>query len=183
MRSELLEARRRQQIERDQALQEKEARQRQERLYRLRNELGNRSNQDFAIYQLTQIGGEAIETLIDGLLTDDSTRIRYGSARALGQICDAHKLKALTKSRVVKALIKALGDPEPAVRYRTAEALGNFKGQAGQLAVEPLGTLLKDRDEDVRRQARSSLQKIGGKRAQEILDRSKGVMGWLKGNG
>jgi serine/threonine-protein kinase len=90
MRSELLEARRLQQIERDQALQEKEARQQQERLYR---------------------------------------------------------------------------------------------GQAGQLAVEPLGTLLKDRDEDVRRQARSSLQKIGGKRAQEILDRSKGVMGWLKGNG
>ncbi len=67
-------------------------------------------------------------------------------------------------------------------RASDAKALSKFKGQTGQLAVDSLALLLKDPHENVREQARHSLQEIGGERAQEILDKSgKGFLGWIKG--
>jgi HEAT repeat protein len=114
-------------------------------------------------------------------LNDHDPDARYGSARALGQICAEQEIKVLIKSRTVKALIKALADPEPAVRYWAAEALGKIKSQ---LAVKPLATLFKDPHDGVREQARHSLLKIGGKQVQTVLEQSqsKGLIDWLKGN-
>ncbi len=182
MRRELLEARQRSQAEREQAFREKEARQRQEKLRNLLNDLNDPVKHTFAIYQLTQLGSEAVKPLIQTLLTAGNPHARSGSADTLGQICEQQEIKPLIKARAAKALIKALADTEPNVRYQAAKALGKFKGQPGQLAVEPLAALLKDPHEEVRLQARRSLQKIGGKRAQEILNKPKGLMGWIKGS-
>ncbi len=182
MRHELQEARKRSQAERDQAFEEKKARQRKEKLYRLLDELGEPSQQTFTIYQLNQFGTEAIEPLIETLLTNRNPHARYGSIKVLKQICYEHEIKALTKAKVAKVLIKTLADSESKIRQQAARMLGEFKGRPGQLAVEPLGALLNDPQPEVRQQAQQSLQKIGGKRAQEILDKPKGFMGWLKGD-
>ena len=133
-----------------------------------------------AIYQINRMGPDAINALIT-LLTDDDPDARYGSARALGQICNSYEVKGLDKARAAKALVKALSDTEPAVRYWSANALGKCKGQT---AVEPLAELLNDRHEGVRHQAQRSLQKIGGEKAEKILadQDKKGLLGWLKGN-
>ncbi len=178
-RRKLQEKRRRLVLERDRAFREKEARQKQEKLERLLADLDEPENHDFAIYQINQMGVEAMEALIETLLQDDDPDARYGSAIALGQICTEQEIKVLNKARALKALIKALSDPEPAVRYWTADALGKFKNH---LAIEPLATLLKDPHEGVREQARVSLQKVGGPRVQEILAqaKAKGLLGWIK---
>jgi HEAT repeat protein len=180
-RQELEKVRRRTQQEREQALRAKEARQQQEKLQRIINSLKDPTNHEFATFQLNQLGNAAIMALIEALLNHSSPPVRYGSVKALGQICDEHKVKPLLRGRAAKALIAALNDSEPEVRFSAAEELGKFKGQLGQLAVEPLGAMLKDRHEGVRQQARRSLQKIGGSRAQQILAKSRGLMGWLKG--
>jgi len=181
-RRELEETRRRQQMEREKALLAKEERQRREKIEGLLKALEQPSQQDMAVYQLKQLGSEAVPGLINTLTGAKSPRARSGAAKTLGQIGEQHTIKALIKARIAKALIKALTDPEPAVRYWAAGAVGKFKGRPGQLAVEPLGALLKDRNDEVCQQARKSLQEIGGQRAHEILDQSKGIKGWLKGS-
>jgi hypothetical protein len=167
--------------ERIEAFKEKAAHQKEEKLHRLLEALDEPENHDFAIYQINQMGLEAVEPLTETLLTDDDPDARYGSARALGQICAEQKIKALIKARTAKALITALADPEPAVRYWSADALGKCKSH---LAITPLSALLKDPHEGVRLQARSSLASIGGERVQEILakEKSKGFKHWLKGS-
>ncbi len=179
-RQELLEARTRSQKERDQAFKEKEIRQRQEKINYLVQNLADSGNQEFVIYQLNEIGEEALTPLLAALVSAESPEARLGAMKALNRIYQQHELKPLDKSKLVKTLIKALADPLPAVRLRAAEMLGYFSGSPGQAAVEPLGALLKDKNEEVRQQARLSLQKIGGERAQEILNKSGGLMGWLK---
>jgi phage FluMu protein Com len=181
-RLEIQEARRQRQLERNRMLQEKEERQKEERLQRLLEDLDEPERHDFALYQIKQMGTDAIDALNETLLHDDDPDARYGSARALGQICDEHDIKGLMKGRAARALIKALTDPEPAVRYWSADALGRCKGQT---AVEPLAALLKDEHAGVREQARHALQKIGGEHVEKILaeaDKSKGILGWIKGN-
>jgi serine/threonine-protein kinase len=180
-RRELQENRRRAQSERDQMLKEKKARQLEEKIDRLTGNLDRKSNQDFVIYQLSQIGDPAVQALVNTLLTDNSRNARFGAAKTLGLICASHKISTFNRARVTKALIKGLEDPEAPVRYYSAEALTKLDDKQAQKAVEPLGALLKDRDENVRKQAHASLEKIGGPRAQEILDKNKGFMGWLKG--
>jgi serine/threonine-protein kinase len=181
-REESLETRRRQREERQQALLAKETRQRQEKIERLLDELGQPEQQRMAIYQLNQLGNDALPGLMDAVLSRIyNARTRAGAAKVMGEICDKQEVKSLIKARVAKVLIKALEDPEPTVRYWAAEALSIFKGQLGQSAVEPLGKLLKDKNDEVRQRARQSLQQIGGARAEEILNNSKGLMGWLKG--
>ena len=177
-RQEMQEIRRRLQVERDQILKEKEVRQQQEKLHRLVAALAEPENHEFAIYQINQMGDQAVEALVETLLNDQDPDARYGSAIALGQICAEHEIKALIKGRAIKALIRALADQEPAVRYWSAEALGKCRSQT---AVEPLAALLKDAHAGVQQQARQALQKIGGKQAQEILDKqAKSLLGWIK---
>jgi HEAT repeat protein len=154
------EGRRRLQTERLEALQEKETRQRRERIEHLISALDEPENHEFAIFQLDQLGDEAVEALSEALLNDDDPDARYGSAIALGRICAEHDLRVLNKAKATQALLKALDDPEPAVRFWTAEALGKFKSP---LTHEPLTALLKDSHQGVRQQARRSLNKLAGK--------------------
>jgi HEAT repeat protein len=179
-REALQAAKRRSQKERDQLLREKEARQQQEKLERLLAALDDPENHEFVIFQLNQMGDDAVEALVETLLHDHDVDARYGSAMALGQICATQEVKALIKARATKGLIKALADSEPVVRYWSADALSQC---GSQTAVEPLAALLKDSHVGVRQQARQALQKIGGKQAEEILDRhAKGFISWIKGN-
>lgn len=156
-REELQATRRRLQAERSQILTEKEARQKQEKLERLLSELDDPAKHEFAIYQLNQLGDEAIEALIETLLHDSDPDARYGSAVALGRLCAERDIRTLNKAKTVKALIKSLGDIEPAVRYWSAEALGKIKNQ---VAIKPLTALLKDPHKGVRQQAQQSLEKL-----------------------
>ena len=118
---------------------------------------------------------------LDTLLHDQDPDARYGSARALGQIYVEKEIKTLVKARTVRALTEALTDPEPAVRFWAAEALGKCKSQT---AIEPLGELLRDSHEGVRQQAVLSLEKIGGEAAQAMLQRgqARGFLKWLRGD-
>ncbi|MEM7346381.1 MAG: HEAT repeat domain-containing protein [Chloroflexota bacterium] len=176
----MLAAKQKQVKERQQARLEKEARQKQETLERLLEDLDEPENHDFAIYRLNQLGEVAIKPLIETLLQDDDPDARYGSARALGQICHEQAIKVLIKARAAKALMQALKDSEPAVRYWSAEALGKFTGQTAENAIDPLIPLLKDSHKGVAAQARRSLVAIGGPRAEEALEKSKRFFNWLK---
>ena len=162
-------------------LKAKEARQRAEKLQRLLDDLDEPENHDMAIYQINQLGVEAIPPLIETLLNDHHPDARYGSARALGHICSEHEVKVLIKARAAKALVKALDDSHPAVRYWSSDALGRCKSHT---AVEPLAQLLHDPHEGVREQARAALKEIGGPRVEQILARanssSKGLLGWSR---
>lgn len=156
-RQEMQEIRRRVQHERLEALREKEARQQQERIARLITALDEPENHEFAIFQLNQMGDEAVDALTEALLNDDDPDARYGSAIALGRICSENDIKVLNKAKATQALIKALDDAEPAVRFWSAEALGKFKSA---ITREPLTSLLKDSHHGVRQQARRSLDKL-----------------------
>ncbi|HMQ54889.1 MAG TPA: HEAT repeat domain-containing protein [Anaerolineae bacterium] len=166
--------------ERNQLFREKMARQQAEKLERLLEDLDEPENHAFAIYQINQMGVEAVKALIETLLNDADPDARYGSARALGQICQAHEVKGMIKARSAKALIQALADEEVTVRYWAADALGKC---GSRTAIEPLVKLLADKHEGVRQQARESLVEIAGDEAAEIIaaaDKSKGVFGWIK---
>lgn len=158
-RLEMQEIRRRLQTERLEILKEKEARQQQERLERLITALDEPENHEFAIFQLNQMGDEAVEALVETLLNDGDPDARYGSAIALGRMCAEHELRVLNKAKATQALIKALADPEPAVRFWSAEVLGRFKSP---LTREPLASLLKDPHPGVRQQVRRSLERLAG---------------------
>ena len=159
-------------------LKEKEARQKQEHLERLIEDLDEPENHATAIVQLNRIGLEAVEVLIETLLNDDDVDARYGSARALGQIMAARELDVLDKGRqtTIEALIQALADPELSVRYWAVEALGRCKSN---LAITPLANLLDAPHKGLRSAVRSSLQQIGGDRVEKILAKPTGVRGWL----
>jgi hypothetical protein len=181
-RKRMQEKKRKLQQERLERLKEKKERQQTEKLQLLLDDLDEPENHDFAIYQINQMGTDAIEALIETLLNDTDPDARYGSARALGQICSQHKVKGLIKARAAKALIEALQDNEPAVRYWSVDALGKCKSHT---AVEPLVDIFKDDPhEGVRNHARYALESVGGKRVDNILaeDKPAGFLGWIKRN-
>jgi hypothetical protein len=179
-RQQLLDERRRLREERGQLLKEKTARQRTEKLQLLLADLDEPEKHEFAIFQLNQMGVDAVEGLIETLLNDPDPDARYGSAIALGQICGHHDTKVLIKAKAAKALVKALTDPEAPVRYWSVDALAKCQAPA---AVEPLAALLKDGHEGVRQRTRLALQQIGGERAEELLTQAdnRGLLGWIKG--
>ncbi|MCB0191581.1 MAG: HEAT repeat domain-containing protein [Anaerolineae bacterium] len=180
-RRQMLKDRKRLHDERNQIFKEKVARQQAEKLQRLLDDLDEPENHEFAIYQINQIGINAVDALIETMLQDDDPDARYGSARALGQICQEQDVNALIKSRSAKALIQALTDTEVGVRYWAADALGKCESR---IAVEPLAKLLQvERHDGVRHQARESLEQIGGKRAQQVLSnlpKPNRFFGWIK---
>ncbi len=167
--------------ERQQRLKEKQARQQVEKLHMLLDDLDEPENHAMAIYQINKMGAAAIEALIETLLNDTDPDARYGSARALGQICNEHKIKGLSKARVVKTLIQALADHEAAVRYWAVDALGRCRNQT---SIDPLANLLKDPHLGVRNHAKKVLASFGGERVDKILaeaNKSSGTLGWIKG--
>src|SRR5688572_18939479 len=60
------------------------------------------------------------------------------------------------------ALITQLGDPDPAIRRQSAQALANTRGDVTQV-VAALASALNDADLEVRELAASSLGRIGPK--------------------
>jgi len=105
--------------------------------------------------ELTRLGEPAVEPLIQAL-KDESWEVRWGAARALGEIGDA---------RAVEPLIQALKDKYWNVNKKAEKALGKI----GEPAVEPLVQALKDESWGVRRGAAGALGEIGDARAVEPL--------------
>ncbi len=90
---------------------------------------------------------QAVETLIESL-NDSEPAVRLSSARALGKVGDRH---------AVERLIAALRGWQADEREVLREALVEI----GPLAVEPLLAVMKDPDEEVRRAAAVTLEKLG----------------------
>ena len=133
---------------------------------------------------VVEIGRPAVKSLIEYLLSDD-WRIRYQTARVLGEIGDKRALKPLTQAlndnnklvqiQVAAALVKIgetkaiqflarfLYDKSVDIRYEVAEALGDT---GDKKAVKLLIQVLKyDVDWGVRWAAADALYKIKDKRA------------------
>jgi HEAT repeat protein len=103
-----MEQERQSQAERIAAWKQAEAESRKRRLEELLHDLDEPENHSLALYCINQYGSEAVEPLMSVLRTDDDPDARFGAAHALGSIGDP---------RAVPALMDALSDPEPAVRY------------------------------------------------------------------
>ena len=156
------------------------------------------SVQEQAVETLGDIGGPAVEPLIEALKHENKD-VRWGAARALGAIGDASAVEPLSETlkdksgtvrqeavkalwgigdaSAVKALIKALESEDKNVRLCAAKALGAI-GDA--TAAEPLTGALKDKNTPVRRAAAAALGKIGHPLATEPLvnalkDKDEGV--------
>ncbi len=170
-RRSLHETNQRRRRERLKNLKAKEARQKQQKLEALLAALDEPENHEFAIFQINQMGTEAVDALVETLLHDTDVDARYGSARALGQIMATQEVKILSRARTVtvRALVRALNDPDVAVQYWAAEALGQCKSN---LAIDPLANLLSHPHQGVRQVARQSLQRIGGQRVAQILEKA-----------
>jgi serine/threonine-protein kinase len=150
-----------------------------DRAFRLLHELDDPVKLIFARSSLVAMGNEAVKPLTETLLSGERTSVRSNSAAIIQLICEEYEVKSLTRARAIRALIKALADPEVAVRYCSAKALSTFKGKNVEMAVTPLGTLLDDPDEYVREQARATLKSIGGKHARKTLSKHKKHKGWF----
>jgi HEAT repeat protein len=130
---------------------------------------------------LGRMGDVAVGPLI-AVLEDEDANVRGAAARALGQTGDA---------RAVEPLIGVLKDDTHSVRNAAAEALdllgwkpdrgrtgawywiakGDYRKcvAIGAVAVDPLIAALKDKNENVRREAAGALGQIGDPRAVEPL--------------
>ncbi|MEM7344057.1 MAG: protein kinase [Chloroflexota bacterium] len=179
-RQELLEAYKQAEEERSQALKEKSARQRRTKIFQLLKDLEYPDKHDFAFYQLQQLEEDATGDLSEILMNHHQPGMRRNASKILESLFYNTKTGRLMKARIVKILIKAAADPHALVRLEIARILGGIKGPERKLVIDPLATLLKDPDKQVQKQAEQSLQMIGGKRAQEILNQSRGMGSWLK---
>jgi len=70
-----------------------------------------------------------------------------------------------------KGLVQALGNRDPTIRERAAEALGNLRDDR---ATDPLARALGDRDEIVRGRVIEALARLGGPVARKALTRAMG---------
>lgn len=152
-----------------------------QKVHRLVRELDDGAKYDFARITLNTLGNAAIQPLTETLLKAQEVSVRCNSATMLKQICEEHEIKKLNEVRAIKALTRALSDPETPVRYCSVRALGVFKGKQVETAVAALAALLDDPDENVRAQTQKTLSAIGGKHARKALRDHKGLMSWLKG--
>ena len=91
---------------------------------------------ELALTALVQIGPDAVEPLLKAL-SHQSTRIRQGAVRVLGQIRDA---------RALPGLMQALGDSDAGVWSQAAAALAQF----GEEAHAPLSELMQESSGRVR---------------------------------
>jgi hypothetical protein len=119
------------------------------RLEELINDLDEPENHSFAIYCLTQMGKNAGNALTETLQSDPDPHARFGAAIALGNIGN---------HVAIPALIQALRDDEPVVRYWAIDALQKF----GTVAVtEALENNQEDPHRGVKERARKALTALG----------------------
>ena len=118
---------------------------------------------DWAAYALGLIGTEKAEDhLIQALVTDEDSDVRWRAAYALGNVGTEkavdHLIQALTK------------DKESSVRWNAAYALGLIKSER---TVEPLKNALKDEGEHIRGKVKDvafdSLEKISKRTKKRII--------------
>jgi hypothetical protein len=110
-------------------LQESERKMQEISIQTLLDDLDEPEKHPLTLFLLHERGSEAVEPLIETLYTDVDVDARYGAARVLGMIGDA---------RSIPALIKALSDQEPSVRYWAVDALGNLGAQSALGAIRKL---------------------------------------------
>jgi HEAT repeat protein len=102
------------------------------------------------VHSLTLLGDEqAVEALV-GALNDQDATVRCSAASSLGRIGDRHAVE-----RLIVALTGWHRDERAVVHQALVEI--------GPLAIEPLLGVLKDPDEEVRRSAAITLEKMGWK--------------------
>ncbi len=111
-----------------------------------------------ACYALGSFGATATEAvpLLEGNLRDPDTHLQVTSAWALVRIRPNNRAVA---EECLAPLVRGLKMPDPQGRAEAARTLGSL-GPWAQAAIEPLGGLLEDNDENVRQAAQDSLQKI-----------------------
>ena len=146
--------------ERLEAGKQAEAASQKAQLEGLLHDLDEPERHPLAIYCLHHMGERAVEPLM-ATLTDEDADARFGAAKALGLIGDAH---------AIPGLVAALSDPEPAVRYWVLDALGKLNAED---AVEAIGSLLADKHAGVRERAEQVLREMDSPRAKEMLQRKR----------
>ncbi len=104
-----------------------------------------------AIGALEQIDEGAVDAALEGMKSE-VPGVRAGCADVLGRLVVADD------RRIGEALLVAVGDPEPAVRFRALGALGEI---GDPVAAEAMKQALEDEDVQVRVQAAASLTRIG----------------------
>lgn len=111
---------------------------------------------DMVIKSLGQIGdADALPTILEALGHGDG-RVRDTALMALMQL----------KSSAVEPLIAALGNPEPLIRAKVAQALGHL---GDKRAVLPLMALFNDPDLDVQTEAATSVGLINTSDSIDLL--------------
>lgn len=117
-------------------------------LQRLLSELDEPERHAFAIFYLCQHGEAVLEPLLETLRNDPDPDARYGAARALAM---------LSNDRAIPALIEALSDLEPAVRYWAVDALVTLKAVNSSEAIRDLS---HDPFKWVRERAKQALKEL-----------------------
>jgi HEAT repeat protein len=102
--------------------------------------------------------GESIPALVDAATTGP-VEVRSEAVLALGQIGAAPADSRENRGLIVPTLLDALDDPDPAVQYRAAQALGLLAGKA-DTAAPKLRALLQNDDIALRHQAARALEAI-----------------------
>jgi HEAT repeat protein len=109
-------------------------------------------------------GRDATEPLEASILKATSADSREERWTAVGELANSRERSARD------ALLAAMRDPEPDVRERAIDALGEFKDEA---AIGPLShALAQDEDEDVRESAADALGEIPSAESVAALKRS-----------
>jgi HEAT repeat protein len=109
-------------------------------------------------------GRDAAEPVEASILNGTSANSREGRWRAVGELTKSGEKGARD------ALLAAMGDPEPDVRERAIDALGDLRDEE---AVGPLSRALnEDEDEDVRESAADALGEIPSAESVAALKRS-----------
>jgi HEAT repeat protein len=121
---------------------------------RLSEEERARANRSFK-----ELGGLAVQALLDGLAVEENWEVRKGLLSALSAV----------GRPAVPFLLKRLDEPSWYLVRNAALLLGEIGGQS---LVEPLASLLQHEEPRVRREAAGSLGKIGGPRAVAHLRRA-----------
>lgn len=108
-----------------------------------------------AVYGLVAIGAPAVDRLIPLLEDPDENVLRFA----------AHALSEMgTEAVGAEAALRAtLGNEDPAIRRRAAEALGNCQGPEVDVTVPTLIELLDDSEDRVRRAAAASVARLAGR--------------------
>jgi len=133
---------------------------------------------------VVQIGGPAVESLI-AALRDESPRIGYHSASALGKIGDLRAviplIKAVTYAKfnifIISEAMRTIGEPAVEILINALEEkkdcsfVASMLGEIGEPAVGPLISRLNDEDDNIRMQASIALGNMDIKIVKKVIQK------------